>query len=173
MISEIFENRPSISAKNPFSVLFVCLGNICRSPTGEGIFISKVDSRNLKAFFEIDSCGTAGYHIGEPAHATSQSVANNHGVYLPSLGRQLSGTDFEKFDLILAMDTSNLSDIHRIQPKDSKALVTLMRTFDPQRDSDSVPDPYYGGLNGFENVFQVLERSCENLLDELEKFVEK
>lgn len=172
MISEIFKKRPPISAKNPFSVLFVCLGNICRSPTGEGIFISKVDSRNLKPFFEIDSCGTAGYHIGEPAHATSQSIANNHGVYLPSLGRQLSRADFEKFDLILAMDTSNLSDIKRIQPENSKALVTLMRSFDPDKESESVPDPYFGGLNGFENVFNVLDRSCEHLLEELKEFID-
>ena len=155
-----------ITEEKPFSVCFVCLGNICRSPTAEGIFLHKVKEAGLEKFFYIDSAGTAAYHVGEPANSKSQSAANKHGVDLPSKARRFEYADFEEFDLILAMDSNNL---HNLEDMDRKNLHTskikMMREFDTSPDDGEVPDPYYGGMQGFENVFQILDRSTQQLLD--------
>lgn len=162
-----FHPTRSITKENPYRICFVCLGNICRSPTAEGIFQHKVKERGVGSFFYIDSAGTAAYHVGEKANATSRSVAESHGVALLSRARQFDYDDFNDFDLILAMDASNYAHIMTLKSGATTAQIEMMRRFDPQRTSDDVPDPYYGGLNGFENVFSILERSSEELLNQL------
>lgn len=148
-------------------VLFVCLGNICRSPLAEGVFRHKVEQRDLSDHFKIDSCGTAAYHIGE--HPDKRSVANakKNGVNYDHLGRQFKQKDFNEFDLILTMDEYNLADVNRLRPKDANAEVKMMRAYDDQEPNQNVPDPYYGGEDGFQQVFEIIDRSTENLLIEL------
>jgi len=164
----------SISKENPYKLCFVCLGNICRSPTAEGLFIHKVREQGLQSYFYIDSAGTAAYHVGEGANSKSQATANKHGVHLPSKARKFEYADLEEFDLILAMDSENFTNIRQLDRKgkfDSK--IKMMRDFDSTPEDGSVPDPYYGGLQGFENVFQILNRSCDVLLNELKKHIEE
>ena len=148
-------------------VLFVCLGNICRSPLAEGIVRHKVVQRQLNLYFEIDSCGTAAYHVGE--HPDTRSVANarKNGVHYDHLGRQLKQDDFYHYDLIIPMDESNLRNMRSVSPVNATAEVVKMRTFDPIDEGGDVPDPYYGGESGFQDVFEILERSTEHLLDDL------
>lgn len=163
--------RP-ISQDNPYKLVFVCLGNICRSPTAEGIFIHKVKKAGLENYFYIDSAGTAAYHVGESANSKSQATANEHEIQLPSQARKFEYADLEEFDLILSMDSSNLKNIKQLDRKNKfQHKIKMMREFDPQPENGEVPDPYYGGLQGFENVFQVLNRSSEVLLNELKPFI--
>ena len=148
------------------SVLFVCLGNICRSPHAEGIFKSKVEQRGLGDKYNVDSCGTGSWHVGSPPHIESQAVAKQHSVSLAGQkSRQLADEDFFNFDYIVAMDESNLRDIEAAAISEEPKMFCL-RKFDPQADSLCVPDPFYEG--GFEGVFQMIERSLEKFLDELE-----
>ncbi|MEX0722974.1 MAG: low molecular weight protein-tyrosine-phosphatase [Gracilimonas sp.] len=162
-----------ISKDNPYKLVFVCLGNICRSPTAEGLFIHKVKQKELDNYFYIDSAGTAAYHVGESANSKSQATANKHGVQLPSKARKFEYPDLEEFDLILAMDTENYRNIKSLDRKNKYAnKIKMMREFDPQPADGEVPDPYYGGMDGFENVFQVLDRSTEALLQELTPYIE-
>ena len=161
-----------ISKEDPYKLVFVCLGNICRSPTGEGIFIHKVKEAGLKSYFYIDSAGTAAYHTGERADRRSQETANGHGIHLPSIARRFEYADLEEFDLILAMDSSNLTNINQLDRKGRFTnKVKLLREFDPKPGNKEVPDPYYGGARGFENVFEMVERSCQTLLDELKPHI--
>ena len=165
--------RP-ISKDDPYKLLFVCLGNICRSPTAEGIFIHKVREAGLENYFYIDSAGTSAYHIGESANSKSQATANKHGIHLPSKARKFEYADLEDFDLILAMDSENLSNINQLDRKNKFSdKIKAMREFDPKPGDGEVPDPYYGGMDGFENVFQVLDRSCDALLEELKPHIQK
>lgn len=165
--------RP-ITKNNPFKLLFVCLGNICRSPTAEGIFSHKVKEKGYENYFYIDSAGTAAYHVGEPANSKSQATANKHGIHLPSKARKFEYADLEEFDLILAMDSENFRNILNLDTKGQyKDKVRMMREFDPQPDMKDVPDPYYGGMDGFENVFKILERSSEQLLNDLINYIDR
>jgi protein-tyrosine phosphatase len=158
----------AITKENPYKVCFVCLGNICRSPTAEGIMQHKVNEKNLQPYFYIDSAGTAAYHVGEGANATSRQIAKGHGVDLLSRARQFSPFDFQEFDLILAMDQSNLTNIMALDPpKEMTEKIMLMRAFDEHHENADVPDPYYGGIAGFEHVFAMLERSVEELISQL------
>ena len=163
--------RP-ITEKDPYKIIFVCLGNICRSPTGEGVFQHLVNERGLQSYFQIDSAGTSAFHIGEPANSKSQWTANQHGVKLHSRASRFTAQDLEDYDLILAMDHDNLQNIQQLDRRgEYSEKIRLMRDFDPEPEDGSVPDPYYGGIQGFENVFQIVHRSCNNLLDELEKMI--
>ncbi|MBO6522653.1 MAG: low molecular weight phosphotyrosine protein phosphatase [Balneolaceae bacterium] len=162
-----------ITQENPYKLVFVCLGNICRSTTGEGVFIYKVKEAGLESYFYIDSAGTAAYHTGERADRRSQETANGHGVHLPSIARRFEYADLEEFDLILAMDSSNLTNINQLDRKGKFAnKVKLLREFDPEPGNKEVPDPYYGGQNGFENVFKMIDRSCKALLEELKPHIQ-
>lgn len=167
---ELPVNRP-ITSENYFKICFVCLGNICRSPTAEGVFQSLIDDRGLEDFFEVDSAGTSAYHIGESANSKSQRTANKHGITLYSKARQFKTFDLEYFDLILAMDNENLNNVRRMANGEHSQKIGRMRDFDPRPGNGEVPDPYYGGPEGFENVFQIVKRSCEKLLDELEAHI--
>lgn len=163
-----------ITKDNPFKVCFVCLGNICRSPTAEGLFIHKVKEARLDLYFYIDSAGTAAYHVGEPANSKSQATANQYGVHLPSRARKFDYSDFEEFDLILAMDASNYDDLKNMDIKNRfEDKLYKMRTFDPVPEDENVPDPYYGGQSGFENVYAILDRAADELLSVLKKHIQK
>jgi protein-tyrosine phosphatase len=151
-------------------VLFVCLGNIVRSPLAENMFAHLVEQAGLGEKYEADSAGTAAYHVGESPDARMRNVAAGHGLIYDGKGRKFKPRDFGAFDLIIAMDDNNYDDILRLT-RDSKdeAKVHMMRAFDPEGNpQDPVPDPYYGGIDGFENVYQIVERACKGLLDALE-----
>lgn len=165
--------QTKITKDSPYKICFVCLGNICRSPTAEGVFQHLANERGLQPYFEIDSAGTSAYHVGESPNSKSQQVANKYGVQLHSRARQFEYSDLEYYDLVLAMDHENLQNVKNMDRKDRfTEKVGLMRDFDPQPEDGAVPDPYYGGRQGFENVFQVVKRSCESLLNELEGQIE-
>ena len=151
------------------NVLFVCLGNICRSPLAEGIFRQRVNEKGLSGRFEIDSCGTAAYHMGK--HPDSRSVANakQNGVRYDHRARKFEGKDFNDFDFIIPMDDANYEDVVSLRPKGAKAKVFKMRYFDTLEINSDVPDPYYGGEQGFQEVFEILDRSVANLINRLAK----
>lgn len=163
-----------ISKDNPYKIVFVCLGNICRSPTAEGVFQHLVNERGLQSYFYVDSAGTSAYHIGETANSRSRDTASKHGIELKSRARRFEAEDLEEFDLIVAMDSQNLKDIKQLDTKGTiDAKVVSMRDYDPRPGDGNVPDPYYGGIDGFKNVFEIVKRSCETLLDELESRIKK
>lgn len=148
-------------------VLFVCLGNICRSPLAEGIFRFKVKERGLSHLFHIDSCGTADYHIGEKPDSRSLANAKKNGLDYMHRGRQLKVSDFKEFDYIFPMDDLNLKDVLAMKPEGAKAEVMKMRSLDDEEKGSDVPDPYYGGENGFQLVFDILDHSSDKLLNAL------
>jgi protein-tyrosine phosphatase len=153
----------------PVRVLFVCLGNICRSPLAEGVFRDKVRAAGLSDRIEIDSAGTGGWHVGEPPDRRMIATARGHGVDLSAQrARQFVDTDLADFDHILAMDKSNLHDILYLdEGQDFGQRVTLFRQWDPEPGTYEVPDPYYGGPEGFEEVYRMVDRTAENLLQGL------
>jgi protein-tyrosine phosphatase len=158
-----------MNGKEPLRVLFVCHGNICRSPAAEGAFKHLIRERGLQSRFIVDSAGTSSFHVGERPHPDTRRAAREMGIELDSLARQFRVEDFDRFDWIFAMDHNNLSDLLSMARNDAdRKKVMLFRTFDPQRESDpvpDVPDPYYGGYSGFREVQQIVMRTAEKLLD--------
>ncbi len=157
--------------ESPVRLLFVCLGNICRSPTAEGVMRSLIAREGLEDEIETDSAGTGAWHAGSAPDARASASAAAHGVTLAGAARQVRLEDFERFELILAMDGENLRDLRTLaQGPEQEARVRLLREFDPEavaaRDLD-VPDPYYGTPGGFEEVFEMVSAACEGLLAEL------
>ncbi len=149
-------------------VLFVCLGNICRSPLAEAIFKQKVKERGVEHLFEADSCGTSNYHIGDSPDERTLANALKNGIRIHHLGRQLNTADLESFDIILAMDSSNYRNILQLpNAMTHKDKIRLMRAYDSGQQGEDVPDPYYGGERGFQEVFEILSRSMDGLMDEL------
>ncbi len=152
----------------PVKVLFVCLGNICRSPLAEGILKHKTKSRKVEDQLEIDSCGTSNYHIGDPPDSRTIANARNNGVVLTHRGRQLTEADLNYFDFILAMDYSNHKNILRLtSDSEVEKKVELLRAYDVLGKNGEVPDPYYGGEERFQEVFNILDRSLDNFLSHL------
>jgi protein-tyrosine phosphatase len=151
------------------SVLFVCLGNICRSPLAEAIFRSVVEEEGLGDRFHIDSAGTSGYHDGDPPDRRTTAVAAQRGVRVAGASRQITPGDLDAFDYLIVMDQANREGVERLTRRASDPPpVRLLREFDPEADGDlEVPDPYYGGPGGFENVHDLVERSARGLLDHL------
>jgi protein-tyrosine phosphatase len=149
--------------------LFVCLGNICRSPTAEGVMADLVRREGLEQEIEVDSAGTGAWHVGSKPDERASATATARGLTLGGLARRVEPSDFEDFDLILAMDGSNLSDLRALAPSDeARAKVHLLREFDRDANGDlDVPDPYYGGPDGFENVFDLVTAACEGLLGQI------
>lgn len=149
-------------------VLFVCLGNICRSPLAEAIFKDKVSKAGLSGLIEADSCGTSNYHIGGQPDPRTIANAQRNGISVDHCGRQLTPDDLADFDYILAMDNSNLKNIFKLHRASEFAdKISLMREYDPKAKGAEVPDPYFGGEQGFQDVFVMLERTMENFLDHL------
>lgn len=162
--------RLSVSSDNPFKICFVCLGNICRSPTAEGVFQHLVNEEGLQSYFYIDSAGTSAFHIGEPANSKSQMTANKHGIKLHSKARRFESGDIEEFDLILAMDEENYQNLLQMAKSEEEVQkIKMLRDFDPKPGDGNVPDPYYGGIDGFEKVFRIIYRSSELLLKSLKE----
>lgn len=149
------------------NVLFVCLGNICRSPLAEGIFRQRINERGLLGRFEVDSCGTAAYHIGKHPDSRSMANAEKNGVLYDHHARQFQANDFHDFDFILPMDDANYEDVVSLRPEGAKAEVYKMRHFDAVEKNSDVPDPYYDGEQGFQEVFDILDRSVDELIDYL------
>lgn len=148
-------------------ILFVCLGNICRSPTAEAVLRHKLHELGLGESVEVDSAGTGDWHVGKPPDSRTRQAAQLRGYDLSALrGRQVCAGDFSRFDLILAMDNSNLEHLRRLRPGNTAAELDLfLRRYDLAL--DEVPDPYYGGEEGFEQVLDLLEQACDGLLGEL------
>ncbi|WP_044875094.1 low molecular weight protein-tyrosine-phosphatase [Pseudomonas sp. LFM046] len=148
-------------------VLFVCLGNICRSPTAEGVFLHKLREAGLDALVQVDSAGTGDWHVGKAPDARTRVAAQRRGYDLSQLrARQVAVEDFGRFDLILAMDESNLANLRRLRPAGAAAELDLfLRRY--QLALDEVPDPYYGGEEGFEAVLDLVEQACDALILEI------
>lgn len=153
------------------SVLFVCLGNICRSPLAEGVFRALARDGGLDGRLEVDSAGTSGYHDGERPDPRTIEVARRRGIELNGVSRRVTEHDLRTFDHILAMDDDNLAELNRLAARHGiEREVRLLREFDAEADGDLVvPDPYFGGARGFENVQTIIERSCRGLLEELRR----
>ena len=158
-----------MTAKHDVSVLFVCLGNICRSPLGEGVLADRLEEADLSDRVHVDSAGTGTWHQGEPPDPRSADVAMRHGISLRGRARRVRSEDFHEFDYIFAMDRSNLRDLHDLESQaDGGALLKLFREFDPHRDGDlDVPDPYYGGADGFDLMFEMIDRTCKAFVEHL------
>lgn len=153
-----------------YTVLFVCMGNICRSPTAHGVMRHKVQARGWADRLRVDSAGTHNYHPGEPPDARSQAHAAQRGYALGDLrARALRSADFDSADLILVMDWDNLALVQQRCPPQHQAKVRRLTEFCQSHDSAVVPDPYYGGAAGFEEVLDLVEDACEGLLAHLER----
>ena len=155
----------------PPRILFVCLGNICRSPAAEGVFLHLLAAEGLADQVVVDSAGTGGWHVGKPADSRMRSAAERRGIHLPSRARQLEPEDLRRFDRILTMDDDNLAAVRalaaQLHPAEGLALVEPMVHHCRRFEAREVPDPYYGGAEGFEHVLDLLEDACGGLLETL------
>lgn len=160
---------PQLPVTPPISVLFVCLGNICRSPLAEAVFRQVVTEAGLESRFRIDSAGTSGYHDGEAPDARTTEVAARRGVEVGGESRRLRPEDVAAFDYLVVMDSENRRAVERlVEASPASAEVHLLREFDPEAGEDTdVPDPYFGGPDGFEIVHDLVERSARGLLEHL------
>lgn len=180
--SRLLEGGADADAR--ISLLFVCLGNICRSPTAEGVMRALVRDAGLEQQIHLDSAGTGGWHVGESPDARATDAARRRGIALEGAAREVRPRDFEEFDLILAMDRSNLRSLRRLAPDEqARRKVRLLREWDRAANGDldvpggragfrsdgdlDVPDPYYGGSDGFDRVLDLVQTSCAALLEEL------
>ena len=157
-------------AGDKLRVLFVCMGNICRSPTAEAVLRELATRRGLAHRLEADSAGTHGWHAGEPPDARAQAHGARRGYDLGALrARRVQSDDFERFELVLAMDRDNLAHLRSICPPGADARLRLLMEFARRHPVDEVPDPYYGAADGFERVLDMVEDACEGLIDHLSR----
>ena len=166
---EHLEPRQNRAVK-PIRLLFVCMGNICRSPTAEGVMRALLREQGLEAEIEVDSAGTGDWHAGSPPDARAGAAARSRGITLEGAARVVTPADFDEFDLILAADRRNLRELRAVAPPDSRARLHLLREFDPASSGApdlDVPDPYFGGDDGFEHVIDLIDAACRGLLEEL------
>lgn len=151
-------------------ILFVCLGNICRSPLAETIMNDLLEKRGLQDFYSVDSAGIIDYHEGERADYRMRCHASFRGYDITHLSRPVQKSDFEKFDLIIGMDNQNVRDLQSLaETEQQRDKIQKMTIYCPEFNRDTVPDPYYGGDAGFELVINMLEKACANLIDALEQ----
>ncbi len=149
-------------------VLFVCMGNICRSPLAEGVFRHLAEDSGLSDRFDVDSAGTYGYHSDQGADRRATQTAHHHGIDIrPHRARAVEPSDFEEFDYIYVMDRQNYADLMLLCPREHKGKVSRLLSAAPQLGIDEVPDPYYGRGDGFEEVFAMIEASCRAVLEDL------
>lgn len=149
-------------------VLFVCMGNICRSPTAHGVFEAKLQAQDLAHTIDVDSAGTHAYHIGEAPDRRSQQTANKRGYQMDHLrARKVTRTDFETFDYVLAMDDDNFRNLESICPPRHSNKLQMFLDFAMRFDEREVPDPYYGGAQGFEHVLDLIEDASEGLISDI------
>lgn len=150
-----------------FSICFVCLGNICRSPLAQGIFQRLLDDEGLTGKIITASAGTGGWHVGDPPDRRMRATAKSKGIQLNNRAKQFHSADFKRFDLVLAMDRDNLAELERLtEPPAAENQLRLFRSFDSEANGNlDVPDPYYGGAGGFDNVFSIVHRTCPKILD--------
>ena len=149
-------------------VLFVCMGNICRSPTAQGVFRKLLEVQGLDGLIETDSAGTHGYHVGEPPDQRAQETAARRGIDLSDLrARRVDPEDFDSFDYVLVMDRDNYRSLSAICPPDHRRKLMLFMDFAPNLQTLEVPDPYYGAAGGFEQVFDMVEAAAEGLLNDI------
>ena len=151
----------------PTHALFLCLGNICRSPAAEAAFAHLATEAGAADDFTVDSAGTGAWHIGEPADSRMRRAASQRGIAIESTARQVTHQDFEDFDVIVAMDGSNFETLTTMAPDAHRAKVVLLRDFDPDARGEDVPDPYYGGDEGFDEVLDIVTAACQGLLDHI------
>ena len=150
------------------AICFVCLGNICRSPTAEAVMRAQIEAAGLAAQIVVDSAGTGDWHVGEAPDARAQGAARQRGYDLSALrGRQIGKTDFERFDFLLAMDDANLRELQKLCPPEHRHKVRLLMEFAARAESREVADPYFGGAQGFEQVLDQCEEACQGLLADL------
>lgn len=148
----------------PAKVLFVCMGNICRSPTAHGVFQNLVDEQGLDDLIEVESAGTHGYHIGNPPDSRSQATASKNGIDLSGLrARQFLSSDFNDFDYVIGMDYANIENMLSIKPAQSSARIDLMLAYSDKYDEKEVPDPYFGH-DGFDQVYDMISDASAGLL---------
>jgi protein-tyrosine phosphatase len=151
-------------------ICFVCLGNICRSPTAEGVMQKLLADAGLADRVAVDSAGTAGYHSGEQADRRSRAAAKARGIELTSRARRFETADWGRFDYVLAMDADNHSDLADQAPAEHRHKLFLLREFDPKKSKDlDVPDPYYGGSSGFETVLDICDAACRGFLAHIKR----
>ena len=151
-------------------ILFVCLGNICRSPAAEAICKQKIKDRDLENFFVVDSAGTGGWHVGNLADPRMRETASSRGIDLTSRSRKIEENDLYEFDHILVMDKDNLHAVKLLNQKHLDSInskIELILTYSKDSHLDEVPDPYYGGQNGFEKVLDLLDNAMDGLIDSL------
>ena len=156
-------------------ILFVCLGNICRSPAAEGILKNKLKERDLEKNFVVDSAGTGGWHVGNLADPRMRETASSRGIDLTSRSRQIEENDLYEFDHILVMDKDNLHAVQSLVQNESDpatSKIKLILTYSKNSQLDEVPDPYYGGQHGFEKVLDLLDDAIDGLLDSLMDFLD-
>ncbi|HEX2091216.1 MAG TPA: low molecular weight protein-tyrosine-phosphatase [Longimicrobiaceae bacterium] len=152
----------------PTRILFVCLGNICRSPLAESVFRHLARQRGVEDRFEVDSAGTSGYHVGAPPDRRSAATALARGIQVTGSSRKLTPADLRRFHYVVVMDSENLAEAEALHAATGgSARIHRLREWDPEPGSLDVPDPYYGGPRGFEQVHDIVERSCAALLDHL------
>ena len=158
-----------MSTAKPVRILFVCLGNICRSPAAEGVMRALVSEAGLDDRFVIDSAGTGGYHIGDLSDSRMRVHARRRGYELTHICRQVRASDFDDFDIIIGMDAANIRNLKRMAPtvEAEQKIVPMARYLTIATRYDHIPDPYYEGAEGFELVLDLLENACANLLDDL------
>jgi len=150
------------------NVLFVCLGNICRSPTAEGVFRHLVEAEGLSDSIIIDSAGTGAWHVGSPPDSRAQQAAKQRGIDLSSQrARKAISADFERFDYVIGMDSQNRSDLSAMCPRGFEQRLHLFLDFAPHVGKIEVPDPYYGGDGGFDRVLDMIEQASQGLLDDI------
>ena len=156
-----------MSLQQPVKVLFVCMGNICRSPTAHGVFQTLVDEQGLGGSIQVDSAGTHSYHIGSPPDLRSQAMAQSRGVDLTGLrARRFVSTDFTEFDYLLGMDHANLADMLALKPDATGARVKLMLEYSDRFEQQEIPDPYFGE-DGFDLVFDMIDDAARGLLRDI------